>query len=125
MLIPSVGHVSDGRKNVGYRIDYLRRLQGRITSHTARDKDGPAWHQCGRVARPIFFHGIGNGPSLGAWIVGFVRSEKPTLKRGATDGQDPAIREQDRPVVGPVKEHRCPGDKSLGRGIIDFYLVVR
>ena len=86
VLIPSVDHVSDGRKNVSRRIDYLSRLQGPATSHTAGDKDGPAWHECGRVACPIFVHGIVNGPSLSAGIVGFVSSEKPTLKRRATDG---------------------------------------
>ena len=106
------------------RIEYLRRLYRLIASHSSRNQNGAARQKRGCHARPILTHLTVNRPDIGVWIIDLVYIQKSTLKRGASDDDDPPIRQKQRPVVGTMVEHMVRSGKALLNWIKDIDLVM-
>src|SRR5262245_23530266 len=124
MQVPSDLHVPQRCKSMADRIEYLGRSYCLITSHSSRNQNGGARQKRGCHARPILAHLPGIRPEIGVWIIDLVYGEESTLQRGASDDDDPPIRQKQRHVVGTMVEHTARSGKALQNWIKDIDLVM-
>ena len=110
---------------MGHRVNHLGRIHGQVTSNTTGHENGAAQKRCGRVVGAILRHGVMQGPRTERWIVYFVLSQKTAFQSDATDYQQFAAGEENRPMIRAMVKHTHAGSKSLGTRTVKLCLVVR